>query len=58
MTDLFISGGRTPLSRHQGRHGHAGLRRGGRPRAPLQPLKGEPLKGLKRGMVELGVMAG
>jgi hypothetical protein len=25
---------------------------------PLQPLAGEPLAGLRRGMIELGVMAG
>jgi 4-hydroxy-tetrahydrodipicolinate synthase len=31
---------------------------GGTPRMPLQPLAGEPLAGLRRGMIELGVMAG
>ncbi len=58
MTDLFISGGRTLYPATKAAMDMQGFAGGGRPRAPLQPLKGEPLKGLKRGMVELGVMAG
>ncbi len=58
MTDLFISGGRTLYPATKAAMDMQGFPGGGMPRAPLQPLEGEPLKGLKRGMVELGVMAG
>jgi len=58
MTDLFVSGGRTLYPATKAAMDMQGFPGGGMPRAPLQPLAGEPLKGLKRGMVELGVMAG
>lgn len=58
MTDLFITGGRTLYPATKAAMDMQGFPGGGTPRAPLQPLQGEPLKGLKRGMVELGVMAG
>ena len=29
---------------------------GGKPRAPLKPLTGEPLKGLERGLATLGLL--
>lgn len=58
MTDLFITGGRTLYPATKAAMDMQGFAGGGKPRAPLQALKGEPLKGLKRGMIELGVMAG
>lgn len=58
MTDLFITGGRTLYPATKAAMDMQGFPGGGIPRAPLQPLEGEPLKGLKRGMVELGAMAG
>jgi 4-hydroxy-tetrahydrodipicolinate synthase len=58
MTDLFVNGGRTLYPATKAAMDMQGFPGGGRPRAPLQPLKGEALKGLRRGMVELGVMAG
>lgn len=57
MTDLFVTGGRTLYPATKAAMDMQGFPGGGKPRAPLQPLKGEPLKGLRRGMVELGVMA-
>ena len=44
------------LSGDQGGDGHAGLPGGGKPRAPLRALEGEPLKGLERGLRELGLL--
>jgi dihydrodipicolinate synthase/N-acetylneuraminate lyase len=57
MTDLFITGGRTLYPATKAAMDMQGFQGGGKPRAPLQALKGEPLKGLRRGMVELGAMA-
>jgi 4-hydroxy-tetrahydrodipicolinate synthase len=57
MTDLFISGGRTLYPATKAAMDMQGFPGGGKPRAPLMALKGEPLKGLRRGMVDLGVMA-
>ncbi|MCX7342126.1 MAG: dihydrodipicolinate synthase family protein [Hyphomicrobiales bacterium] len=58
ITDLFTGGGRTLYPATKAAMDMQGFPGGGRPRAPLQPLEGEPLKGLRRGMIELGVMAG
>jgi dihydrodipicolinate synthase/N-acetylneuraminate lyase len=58
MTDLYITGGRTLYPATKAAMDMQGFAGGGRPRAPLQPLRGEPLKGLRRGMIDLGVMAG
>jgi dihydrodipicolinate synthase/N-acetylneuraminate lyase len=58
MTDLFVTGGRTLYPATKAAMDMQGFAGGGKPRAPLQSLKGEPLKGLRRGMVELGAMAG
>jgi dihydrodipicolinate synthase/N-acetylneuraminate lyase len=57
MTDLFVTGGRTLYPATKAAMDMQGFPGGGRPRAPLQPLAGEPLQGLKRGMIDLGVMA-
>jgi dihydrodipicolinate synthase/N-acetylneuraminate lyase len=57
MTDLYISGGRTLYPATKAAMDMQGFAGGGKPRAPLQALKGEPLKGLRRGMIDLGVMA-
>jgi dihydrodipicolinate synthase/N-acetylneuraminate lyase len=56
LTDLFTSGGRTLYPATKAAMdllGHAG---GGAPRPPLRPLAGEPLEGLRRGLVELGLL--
>jgi dihydrodipicolinate synthase/N-acetylneuraminate lyase len=57
MTDLFVSGGRTLYPATKAAMDMQGFPGGGRPRPPLQPLHGEPLAGLRRGMADLGVMA-
>jgi dihydrodipicolinate synthase/N-acetylneuraminate lyase len=57
MTDLYISGGRTLYPATKAAMDMQGFAGGGKPRAPLQALRGEPLKGLRRGMIDLGVMA-
>ena len=57
MTDLFITGGRTLYPATKAAMDMQGFPGGGKPRAPLQALTGEPLAGLKRGLVDLGVMA-
>jgi 4-hydroxy-tetrahydrodipicolinate synthase len=56
LTDLFISGGRTLYPATKAAMDMQGFPGGGKPRQPLQPLSGEPLAGLRRGLVELGVM--
>ncbi|KAA9008803.1 dihydrodipicolinate synthase family protein [Histidinibacterium aquaticum] len=50
LTRLFISGGRTLYPATKAAMDYLGLPGGGAPRAPLQPLKGEPLAGLHRGL--------
>jgi 4-hydroxy-tetrahydrodipicolinate synthase len=55
LTDLFVTGGRTLYPATKAAMDHLGLPGGGVPRMPLQPLKGEPLEGLKRGLAELGI---
>lgn len=55
LTDLFVSGGRTLYPATKAAMDMLGFPGGGRPRPPLQPLRGEPLAGLKRGLVELGI---
>jgi 4-hydroxy-tetrahydrodipicolinate synthase len=57
MTDLFVTGGRTLYPATKAAMDMQGFPGGGKPRAPLQALTGEPLRGLKRGMIDLGVMA-
>jgi 4-hydroxy-tetrahydrodipicolinate synthase len=58
LTDLFVTGGRTLYPATKAAMDMQGFPGGGKPRMPLQPLAGEPLAGLRRGMIELGVMAG
>jgi dihydrodipicolinate synthase/N-acetylneuraminate lyase len=58
MTDLFISGGRMLYPATKAAMDMQGFAGGGTPRAPLQPLTGAPLDGLRQGMIALGAMAG
>jgi 4-hydroxy-tetrahydrodipicolinate synthase len=55
LTDLFITGGRTLYPATKAAMDHLGFPGGGVPRMPLQPLRGEQLEGLKRGLAELGI---
>jgi len=56
LTDLFTSGGRTLYPATKAAMDMLGLPGGGKPRAPLRTLEGEPLKGLNRGLRELGLL--
>lgn len=56
LTDLCTSGGRTLYPATKAAMDMLGLPGGGRPRAPLRALEGEPLKGLRKGLVELGLL--
>ncbi|WP_119274378.1 dihydrodipicolinate synthase family protein [Taklimakanibacter deserti] len=56
LTDLCTSGGRTLYPATKAAMDMQGLPGGGRPRAPLRALEGEPLHGLKKGLVELGLL--
>ena len=53
LTDLFTSGGRTLYPATKAAMDMLGFPGGGRPRAPLRPLAGEPLAGLRRGLEAL-----
>lgn len=55
LTDLFTTGGRTLYPATKAAMDHLGFPGGGRPRPPLQPLAGEPLEGLRRGLAALGI---
>ena len=56
LTDLCTTGGRTLYPATKAAMDMQGLPGGGRPRLPLQPLAGEPLKGLERGLAALGLL--
>ena len=56
LTDLCTTGGRTLYPATKAAMDLQGLPGGGRPRAPLQPLAGEPLKGLERGLAAYGLL--
>ena len=56
LTDLCTTGGRTLYPATKAAMDMQGLPGGGRPRAPLQPLTGEPLKGLERGLIAHGLL--
>jgi len=56
LTDLFVSEGRTLYPATKAAMDMLGFPGGGRPRAPLQPLAGAPLEGLRRGLVELRLL--
>jgi dihydrodipicolinate synthase/N-acetylneuraminate lyase len=56
LTDLFTSGGRTLYPATKAAMDLLELPGGGKPRAPLRALEGEPLKGLERGLRELGLL--
>ncbi|WP_174803143.1 dihydrodipicolinate synthase family protein [Martelella limonii] len=56
LTDLCTSGGRTLYPATKAAMDMMGLAGGGRPRRPLRPLEGEPLKGLETGLKALGLI--
>lgn len=56
LTDLCISGGRTLYPATKAAMDMMGLPGGGVPRRPLRALEGEPLKGLERGLRDLGLL--
>ena len=56
LTDLCTTGGRSLYPATKAAMDMQGLPGGGRPRAPLQPLAGEPLKGLERGLAAHGLL--
>jgi 4-hydroxy-tetrahydrodipicolinate synthase len=56
LTDLFVSGGRTLYPATKAAMDMLGLPGGGKPRAPLRALEGEPLKGLGQGLHALGLL--
>src|SRR5262249_21691614 len=56
LTDLFTSGGRTLYPSTKAAMDLLQFPGGGKPRAPLKPLTGEPLKGLERGLATLGLL--
>ena len=55
LTELFTSGGRTLYPATKAAMDLLGYF-GGKPRSPLQALKGQPLKELKNGLVTLGLL--
>jgi dihydrodipicolinate synthase/N-acetylneuraminate lyase len=56
LTDLCTSGGRTLYPATKAAMDMLGVPGGGRPRAPLRALAGEPLAGLERGLKTLGLL--
>jgi dihydrodipicolinate synthase/N-acetylneuraminate lyase len=56
LTDLFTSEGRTLYPATKAAMDMLGYAGGGAPRPPLRPLKGEPLEGLRRGLIRLGLL--
>ncbi|WP_454854183.1 dihydrodipicolinate synthase family protein [Rhizobium binxianense] len=56
LTDLCTSGGRTLYPATKAAMDMMGLAGGGVPRRPLRALEGEPLKGLEKGLEELGLL--
>lgn len=56
LTDLFVSGGRTLYPATKAAMDMMGLPGGGRPRAPLRPLEGAPLAGLRQGLQQFGLL--
>ncbi|WP_372617965.1 dihydrodipicolinate synthase family protein [Falsiroseomonas sp.] len=55
LTDLFVTGGRTLYPATKAAMDMLGFPGGGVPRPPLQPLRGEPLAGLRDGLAQLGI---
>lgn len=56
LTDLCTTGGRTLYPATKAAMDMMGLPGGGVPRRPLRALEGEPLKGLEKGLRELGLL--
>jgi 4-hydroxy-tetrahydrodipicolinate synthase len=57
LTDLFTSEGRTLYPATKAAMDMLGFAGGGVPRPPLRPLAGAALEGLRKGLVELGLLA-
>jgi 4-hydroxy-tetrahydrodipicolinate synthase len=57
LTDLFTSDGRTLYPATKAAMDMMGFPGGGRPRPPLRPTEGKPLDGLRKGLIELGLLA-
>ena len=57
LTDLFTSEGRTLYPATKAAMDMMGFPGGGRPRPPLRSMEGKQLEGLRRGLVELGLLA-
>jgi len=57
LTDLFTSEGRTLYPATKAAMDMMGFPGGGRPRPPLRSMEGGQLEGLRRGLVELGLLA-
>jgi 4-hydroxy-tetrahydrodipicolinate synthase len=57
LTDLFTSDGRTLYPATKAAMDMMGFPGGGRPRPPLRPIEGKPLDGLRKGLIELGLLA-
>ena len=56
LTDLFTSEGRTLYPATKAAMDMLGFPGGGRPRPPLRPCEGSDLAGLRKGLIELGLM--
>ena len=56
LTDLFTSEGRTLYPATKAAMDMLGFPGGGRPRPPLRPCEGSALAGLRKGLIELGLM--
>ncbi|PYM66187.1 MAG: hypothetical protein DMD79_03285 [Candidatus Rokuibacteriota bacterium] len=56
LTDLFTSEGRTLYPATKAAMDLLGYPGGGGPRPPLRPLAGAPLAGLRRGLIQLGLL--
>ncbi len=56
LTDLFVTGGRSLYPATKAAMDMIGLPGGGKPRAPLRALQGEPLKGLETGLKALNLL--
>jgi 4-hydroxy-tetrahydrodipicolinate synthase len=57
LTDLFTSDGRTLYPATKAAMDMLGFPGGGRPRPPLRQTEGKPLEGLRKGLIELGLLA-
>jgi 4-hydroxy-tetrahydrodipicolinate synthase len=56
LTDLFTAEGRTLYPATKAAMDLLGFPGGGRPRPPLRPIESKQLEGLRRGLIELGLL--